>query len=234
MDCLRADFHCHVKLLAGGTFRGPQLKRRLNAAKHLGLDVLAVTEHIDTHDFWIIVESLMGLCQDSSGNLQWKGMRLLAGAEISIAEGGDILLVGSAEGLKKLENRLGRLIRGNFPRLNELLDASEDLGFLRIGAHPCRAGKELWKMGPLLKRLDALEINARELSEAGWVCRQAREAGISVVAGSDAHHWLQLGKVYNLIPARGGTDLGSIKEAIREKKTAWRRGRSLPYRFIRI
>lgn len=233
VECLKAEFHCHVKLLARGTFRGSQLIKRLNAAKHQGLDVLAVTEHIDVHDFWNIVEYIMRLCEDKSGNLTWKGMRLLTGAEVSIEEGGDILLIGSAKGLEKLETRLGRLSRGNFPCLNELLDASEDLGFLRIGAHPCRTGKVLWKMGPLLKRLDALEINARELSEAGWVYHQAKEAGVSVVAGSDAHHWLQLGKVYNLIPAWSGTDLEKIKEAIREKKTAWRRGSSLPYRFIR-
>ncbi|GBF34749.1 hypothetical protein DCCM_3869 [Desulfocucumis palustris] len=232
MDFLKAEFHCHVKLLAGGKFRRPQLIRRLNAAKGLGLDVLAVTEHMDAHDFWDIVECLIKLGLNGSGNLCWKGMRLLTGAEVTIAEGGDILLIGSAQGLKQLESRLGRLDGNNLPPFKDLLDASEDLGFLRIGAHPCRAKKVLWKMGPLLKRLDALEINAGELSKAGYVHHQAREAGVAVVAGSDAHHWLQLGRLYNIIPAGNGPDFEKIKRAVREKKTTWCRGGALHRRIL--
>lgn len=234
MDYLKADFHCHVKLMARGKFRRGQLERRINAARYLGLDLLAVTEHIDVRDFWDIVSCLQQLCGDKTGRLAWKGMRLLAGAEVSIYEGGDILLIGSAGGLKELENRLGRLSSGNLPQLRDLLDASEDLGFLRIGAHPCRPGKVLWKIGPLLKRLDALEINARELSEAGLVRRRAREAGLAVLAGSDAHHWLQLGRVYNLIPGSNEQDIGEIKNALAENKTSWQMDRPFPCRFLNI
>jgi hypothetical protein len=142
------------------------------------------------------------------------------------------LLIGSPDGLRQLEGRLGRLTGNNSPCLRELLDASEDLEFLRIGAHPCRTGKELWKMGPLLRRLDALEINAGELSQAGRVHRRAKENGLPVVAGSDAHHWLQLGRVYNLLPEGQGSDVKSIRKAVIEKKTSWRKESYFPCSFL--
>jgi len=227
MHLLKAEFHCHVKLFSHSIFRPVQLRRRLNWAKHIGLDVLAVTEHIDVPDFWKIYRCLENFCGNGSGGNQWRGVTVLTGAEVSIDEGGDILLIGSIEALKKLENRLGRLSAENFPFFKSLLDASEDLGFLRIGAHPCRPNKELWKMGALLKRLDALEINAGELSMSRWVLRQSRELNVPVLAGSDAHHWLQMGQVCNLLPLSGSFTTAELKQAIAEKKVVWHRENAL-------
>jgi len=222
MKILKADFHCHVKLFSHGRFRPAQLRRRLNWAARLGLDVQAVTEHFDVPDFWEIYSCLETLCGNGRGGLEWRGVTVLAGAEVSIDEGGDILLIGSIEALKGLEKRLGRLTAGNMPFFKDLLDASEDLGFLRIGAHPCRPDKELWKMGSLLKRLDALEINAGELSMARWVQRQAHQTNMAVLAGSDAHHWLQMGRVFNLLPFGGSFTIAELKRAVAERKVAWR------------
>lgn len=223
MNFLKADFHCHIKLFCRGNFRPSQLKRRLNWANRLGLDVLAVTEHIDTHDFWDICDCLESLCGNDSGILRWRDVIVLAGAEVSIKEEGDILLIGSTTALKELEKRLGRLCEGNYPFFKDLLDASQDLGFLRIGAHPCRRNKELWKIGSLLKRLDALEINAGELSSARLVQRQASRENMAVLAGSDAHHWLQMGRVFNLLPLSDGFTSAGLKQAVIGKKVVWRR-----------
>jgi len=228
MSFLKAELHCHVKLFSRRAFRPAQLQRRLNRARQLGLNVLAVTEHVDVPDFWEICKHLESLCTSASGSLNWKGLTVLTGAEVSVSEGGDILLIGSLEAIKELEGRLGRLSPWNSPSFKRLLDASEDLGFLRIGAHPCRPNKELWKMGTLLKRLDALEINAGELSEADWVQHQAKQLNLPVLAGSDAHHWLQIGRVFNLLPLSTGFTVADIKEALAQKKITWQKAGFLP------
>ncbi|MCL6448787.1 MAG: hypothetical protein K6U04_11660 [Armatimonadetes bacterium] len=234
MSFLKIELHCHVKLFGRGVFRPAQLRRRLNRARRLGLSALAVTEHFDVPDFWEICRHLELLCANGGGGLRWGEMAVLTGAEVTIEESGDILLVGSAGALQVLENRLGCRragipLSGIFPSCKDLLDASEDLGFLRIGAHPCRRGKELWKMGTLLRRLDALEINARELPLAGWVQHQAKQLGLSVVAGSDAHHWLQIGRLVNLLPEGCRLTAAGLKEALRQRQLTWQRSGGLPF-----
>ncbi|WP_151191729.1 PHP-associated domain-containing protein [Desulfotomaculum copahuensis] len=223
MHYLKAEFHCHVKLFSRRPFRPGQLRRRLEWARRTGLDVLAVTEHIDVSDFWEIYHCLESWCGHASGMFEWRGLIVLAGAEVSVAEGGDIIMIGSPAALKELEKRLGRLRPGRFPAFQTLMDASEDLGFLRTGAHPCRSSKELWKMGPLLKRLDALEVNATELSLAGHVLRKSAELNRPVLAGSDAHHWLQMGRVYNLLPFEGRFTLVELKQAVAQHRVTWQR-----------
>lgn len=218
---LKADFHCHVKLLGHWNFRPVQLLKRLKWARCIGLNMLAITEHIDSPDFWEINGHLESLCRDHAGNFSWKGLTVLTGAEVNIYESGHILLIGSLDALRELEKRLGRLDAGNLPFFKDLLDASEDLDFLRIGAHPCRANQELWKMGSLLKRLDALEINANELSMSKSVQRQSRQLNLPVLAGSDAHHWLQMGRVYNLLPFNGGYTVAELKRVIASGETVW-------------
>lgn len=220
---LKADFHCHVKLLGHWTFRPGQLLKRLNWARRVGLNVLAITEHIDLPDFWKIGRCLELLCRDDTGSFSWKGLTVLAGAEVNIYESGHILLIGSLDALREVEKRLGRLDAGNFPCFKDLLDASEDLDFLRIGAHPCRGHQTLWKMGSLLKRLDAMEINSKELSMAKWVQHRSGQLNLPVLAGSDAHHWLQMGRVYNLLPFNNSYTVDGLKRVIASGQAAWRR-----------
>ncbi|SFG11007.1 hypothetical protein SAMN05660649_00710 [Desulfotomaculum arcticum] len=218
---LRAELHTHVKIFINRKFSPEQLKKRLNWAKRIGLNVLAITEHLDLPDFWEIYDCLEELCSNGSGALQWEGTTVLAGTEVSIEEGGHILLIGSLETLKILEGRLGRVTLENAPDFKFLMDNTEDLNFVRIGAHPCRYGYELWKIGSQLKRLDALEINANELIMAKLVQRQAFDMKIPVLAGSDAHHWLQMGRVYNLLPLKRGFTIADLKQVVARYKVTW-------------
>lgn len=222
---LKADFHCHVKLLAQRPFQTAQLIKRLDWARRVGLDMLAITEHIDLPDYWEIYGRLETLCRDHSGCFSWKGLTVLTGAEVNIYESGHILLIGSLDAIRELEKRMGRLDARNSPFFKDLMDASEDLDFLRIGAHPCRFNHELWKMGSLLKRLDALEINANELFMSDWVSKRSVQLNLPVLAGSDAHHWLQIGRVYNLLPFsfNGSYTVSQLKRVITRGEAAWYR-----------
>lgn len=222
MDYLQADFHCHVKIFSSAPLKPGQLSKKLNWAMRLGLDVLAITEHIEDKDFWAISGGLESTCDGKEGVFYRPGLTVLTGAEVNIKEGGHILLIGCLNALKKMEKRLGRLDGTNTPCFKELMDASDDLGFLRIGAHPCRRRQELWPLGQQLKRLDALEINGRDLPTATMVKRQAGFLQIPVVAGSDAHHWLQMGRVNNYFNVPGALSIAAIKEAVAARRVKWR------------
>ncbi len=221
MRYLQADFHCHVKIFSSIPLKPGQLSKKLNWAMRLGLDILAVTEHIEDKDFWTITDGLEHICTGKEGVYHRPGLTVLTGAEVTIREGGHILLIGCLNALKELENRLGRLDGNNTPCFKDLMDAGDDLGFLRIGAHPCRRSQELWPLGLPIKRLDALEINGRNLPAATTVARQAGLLQMPVVAGSDAHHWLQMGRVYNHLPVNGALSIAAIKEAVAARKIRW-------------
>lgn len=225
---LKAEFHCHAKLLGQVPFKPVYLERRLNRARALGLDVLAITEHLEAPDYQEIYRCLEALCRNDSGTARWHGVTVLTGAEITISSGQDILLIGGTGYIKELVKRLG-FYPGNPPRFEELMDASEDLELLRVGAHPCRRGKCLWSLGPQLKRLDALEINASELSKASYVQEQAQQLGLPVLAGSDAHHWLQIGRVYNILPLHDRFTIPELKQTVLQRQSAWQKKNSFAF-----
>ena len=87
-----------------------------------------------------------------------------------------------------------------------LLGLSGDLRLVRIVAHPLRPRREIDRLGRhLLARFDGLEVNAKDLAMIGASAKAhlrnlAGGSGMYIVAGSDAHHPLQLGTVWNESP----------------------------------
>ncbi|NPV93026.1 MAG: hypothetical protein HPY50_19845 [Firmicutes bacterium] len=221
---LKAEIHCHVKIIGSLPFRPSQLERRLRRARGLGLDVLTLTEHIEVADYWDIYDCLESLCEKASGVLRWQGVTVMTGAEITLNSGQDILMLGSLDNIRELHRRLGRPRNADPPGFARLMDASDDLDLLRVGAHPCRRGKVLWGIGSPLKRLDALEVNANELSKAAYVQSQSESLGLPVLAGSDAHHWLQIGRVYNLLPTDQSFTIPELRQSLLQRKVSWQKG----------
>lgn len=221
---LKADFHCHVKLIASRRYHLSLLLTRLRFAKATGLHIQAITEHADVDDFWEIIASIeeINAKQAVHGDLL-----VLPGVEVPIREHGDVVLVGSFSALVEMERRLGRITLAKKPAFLDLMDATEDLNFLRIGAHPSRQGQVLWKLGEGLYRLDALEINSRELRSEEEVRRRASQMGIPVVSGSDAHLWPRVGAMYNTLPLGTREIAGNvnwpsvIKELLRNGQVAY-------------
>ena len=77
---------------------------------------------------------------------------------------------------------------------------------LKIGAHPFRIKTPLKHIDhDLLAQLDAFDLNATDIYRQGIEVREeveglAQELNLAVVAGSDTHHQLQYGSVYNVFP----------------------------------
>jgi hypothetical protein len=78
-----------------------------------------------------------------------------------------------------------------------------------------RPKKELGKFAAVdLRRLHALEVNGKDFGTELMLLAQARALGLPIVAGSDAHQWLQLGVRHSLVH----TDEISVRAVIKALK----------------
>ncbi len=214
MQGILAELHCHTQFFTWQLFSRRRLQNFLKRAQRRGLKLLAVTEHANIKSYWRVFEALEEI------NWRWKGLRVLPGTEITVREDGDLLVLGSPAGLRALKNAPGCWPAGDKrPRLDRLLDAAQDLDLMIIGAHPLRPGRNLAKLPhALLRKFDALEINALELEHIHDVSKLAATLGLPLVGGSDAHVSRQVGMVVNQVPAwvKGVKDL---REAVRRRQT---------------
>jgi len=89
---------------------------------------------------------------------------------------------------------------------------------IKIGAHPLRNDNPLGKLpDTLLKKLDFLELNGKDIKKSSCVFQLAERLDLPVVAGSDTHLWLQVGCVRNRLD-KDCTTVSQIKAALEEGK----------------
>ncbi len=205
-----AELHCHTQFFGWQHFSRRRLCSFLRRAQLRGVSLLAFTEHANIKSYW----KLFAFLEESAW--QWEGITILTGAEITVREGGDILVYGSPSSFKELPDRLGGWPEGwDRPPLERLLEAVEGLGLMKVGAHPLRPLQSLKSVPPeLLRRLDALEMNARETGSKQQVAAMATELGLPVIGGSDAHFSRHLGRVLNLLPG-WVHDAPTLRQAVR-------------------
>lgn len=187
------DLHCHIQLWGSQGFSERRLRQVLARAAACGLNVLAVTEHLTARSFWEIWNALV------RWDWSYAGLRVWSGTEVTVAEGADIVLLGSPEAVLRLGQRLASA--QGAPSLVDLLAAAADLSLLTIGAHPYRGAAVLPTFDPrLLARLTALELNGREPRHHTRVAALAERLGLPLVAGSDAHYLWGLGRAATEVP----------------------------------
>jgi hypothetical protein len=94
-----------------------------------------------------------------------------------------------------------------------------------------RRTKELGKFSSVdLRRLHALEINGKDFGTEIMLLVQARALGLPIVAGSDAHHWLQLGVRHTLMH----TDEIAVPTVIKTIKEGLTGFSTSPYTPLRV
>jgi hypothetical protein len=203
-------------------FDSRSLDRMEQMALKIGLDGVAVTEHFHGVGFWTIYDHLQATHPYEYG-LFWTGrLALIPGAEINIREGAHIIVLGDVSELRRLDRAFPTpLSHGYEPTLREFLDVTDDFDVVRVGAHMFRLGKELGKFTAAdLRRLHALEVNGKDFGTEVMLLAQARALGLPIVAGSDAHHWLQLGVRHTLVHTDELT-LRSVLKGVREGLTGF-------------
>ncbi|HEY4384410.1 MAG TPA: PHP-associated domain-containing protein, partial [Ktedonobacteraceae bacterium] len=149
------------------------------------------------------------------------GLKIFAGMEIDIQEGSHLLFTGHRQSIRELRQQLEEYVSDdNFIPVRELFERSESYNFLKIGAHPFRPSRPMYQLPEdILKRFDAFDLNGSDLFSKGIeqtraeVFEFAAKLGKPVVAGSDSHHPLQLGCVYNTLDQECGT-IDELRQAI--------------------
>ncbi|OZB60671.1 MAG: hypothetical protein B7X39_09345 [Lysobacterales bacterium 14-68-21] len=206
---LRGDLHAHTSASDGAD----SLEAMAAAAREAGLDYLAVTDHsrglpvahgLDEKRLLAQMEAIDRL------NERLRGIVLLKGIEVEILADGSLdlpdrvlgrldLVVGAVHSAFDLprEQQTARILRAmDHPHFSILAHPNGRLfgtrggcalDMERIVRHAAGRGCFL-ELNAQPDRLDLFDVQ----------CRQARDAGVAVAIGSDAHrgsdfHWLQLG-----------------------------------------
>jgi DNA polymerase (family 10) len=201
---LRGDLHAHTKATDGRN----TLREMALAARALGLEYLAITEHsrrvamahgLDPQRLARQIDEIDRLNEELAG-----GITLLKGIEVDILEDGTLDLPDSI--LARLDLVVGAVhSRFNLPRARqtERILAAMDSPYFTILAHPsgrlieAREPYEVDMLRIVRKakaRGIALELNSHpdRLDLTDTNCRMAKEEGVLVAISSDAHTTLDL------------------------------------------
>ena len=205
MVSMNIDFHTHVKLAKRVNFDPDFFHEVILNAKEAGLQALAMTEHFNTSRFYDIYEELDKRYEYKGNYYLVDGFKVFTGMEIDVKETGHILFIGHKKEILQTRDLLeAHTSEADFIALEELLEIGERFNFLKIGAHPLRSTTPLTQHSTdLLKRLDAFDLNGKDLYEHGVkemerdVLAFAELVNLPVVCGSDSHHPIHLGAVWN-------------------------------------
>ena len=218
----RIDTHSHPKISKHFEFSPTSVDKMVRQGRRVGLDALALTEHFHATRYWDIHDYLEATLPCEHGLFRADGLALIPGAEVNIREGAHVIVLGEVAELRRLDRAFPtRLSERYEPTLREFLDVTDDFDLVRIGAHMFRKQKELGKFSAVdLRRLHALEINGKDFGTEIMLLAQARALGLPIVAGSDAHHWLQVGVRHTLAHTDELT-LHAITKTIKEGLTGF-------------
>lgn len=186
------DFHVHEKTYSYDSEMA--LEDIIDQAKKIGLDAVCITDH----DSINIKEKAQKIGKE-------KNFLVLVGAEILTYEG-DILVFG-----------LDTLPKHKM-HADELVKLVINSGGICICAHPYRQnGRGMGNYAKFLKSISGIEgLNGNTPYHHNIkACRMARELGVPIIGGSDAHHLHQVGKYATFLPdgIRDENDLiGAVKK----------------------
>ena len=200
---LRGDLHCHTTESDGQE----DLETMARAARKLGHDYLAITEH--SHHLRVArglsADRLLAHCDAIDAlNERLRGIRLLKGLEVDILEDGSLDMPDAV--LAKLDICLGAIHSAfglSRKKQTERVIRAMDNPHFHILAHPtarligqrqaCRLDMEQ-VMDAALERGCYLELNAQpqRLDLNDVHCRMAKERGLKVAISTDAHSSGQL------------------------------------------
>ena len=196
---IRADLHVHSKVCNESTFSLQHFESTVERARHMGLSGFALTEHMHAPGYWNTLNELVRRYGYRDGHFALAdGFNVLTGAELTVAERVDVILIGGIDQLRQFDRSFVAMpSQGYLPRLDDVFDPAREAGLVMIAAHPTRQGKSTVEAGRgHLGLFDALEINGKDVAlrrVEPEIRRLAAHFDLPVVGGSDAHVWPQVG-----------------------------------------
>lgn len=221
---MNIDFHTHLKISKKSDFWPEYFQVMVREAKIAGLDAIALTEHFNTRNFLDLYNYLDAHFSYREDYYEVDGLKIFPGMEVDVKEIGHILLISHRESILSIYNELKpHLKKENFIPFADLMNLAESFETIKIGGHPFRSSTPLTQHEPdQLKRLDALDLNGKDLHSIGIqenyenIHCLADKLGLPVVAGSDTHQFLQYGSVMNKFDFDCST-ISELKTVIEKK-----------------
>jgi len=220
---MKMDFHTHIKISKKSNFDPGYFREMTREAKEAGLDAIALTEHFNTLNFLEVYDFLDAHYPYINDYYDVNGLKIFPGIEVDVKEVGHILLISRRESILAIYHNLKyHLDEENFIPFSDLMDLAESFETIKIGGHPFRPSTPLTQHKPFqLKRLDALDLNGKDLHSIGieenqkYVYGFAEELELPIVGGSDTHQFLQYGSIVNEFYGHYNT-INEVKRAIKD------------------
>lgn len=201
---MKMDFHVHGSLSSKLNFDPKFFHQMISRASLVGLDAIALTDHFDAWDYPKIHHFLAERFPYYGDCYLVNGIKVFPGIEVEVDEGPHLLVIGGREDIAIFYKRLaGRFEPDKLISAREYFVKQAGLNTLSIFAHPVRPNREFRLVHPsYYPGFHGLDLNARDLYLIGeevvsLVNLLSERYGIPVIAGSDTHHYLQLGSVVN-------------------------------------
>ena len=196
------DMHCHSKITKKADFSIVHFRKLVQCALRNRLDYLILTEHYNTLAFHDIYDSLDEHYTYDGFYYNAEGLRVIPGTEVDIKEGGHIILFGALEDVLAFRASFPeRIVKSDHLSFDELMERRVKHKLYATGAHPFRNGKQIGLnlSDQQLKKLDFLELNAKDYLKEKEMVGLAERLDMSIVGGSDTHYPLQIGTVRNVV-----------------------------------
>lgn len=216
------DFHTHGKLAKKLPFSTEYTEWLLREAHIAGLDAICLTEHFNTLQFDELYRYLMEKCKrDGDTLVTTEGLRIFAGMETDIAEGGHILTIGTPETILELNSRLEPYkAKGKFLPFASLMEVFSEYNVIIGAAHPYREGGHIPDIPvELLKTLCFVDLNGKDVANNREYFEEktgelARKLNIPMISGSDTHQAVQ----YGCVRTKFKHDINTVSELYEEMK----------------
>jgi len=230
---MHIDSRIHAAISKEIPFDLELFRRTADAARETGIGALALTDHSDCPNLRRVWQAMDHEYPYVGPHYMADGVRRLPGLEVKVTGGPHLLVIGDRKTVRAYQERLNHLINGSGACPAVLFfSLQRDLELLSIFAHPFRHRGDVCRIdAPVYARFDAIGLNGRDLSFPGVEIRArteivARIYGLPVVAGSDAHHYHQIGTVYKGLP-EAFTSIPHLKSMIADRRVRIRIDRAL-------
>ena len=200
---MNLDFHVHGILSKKLKFNEELFLQGIEFAKNNMLDGFVLCEHFNAVDIDSSFSFLENNFVYEKDRYDVNGFYVYTAMEVDIKYGGHVIVCGNREKIYKIKDYLNsHKKKADFIYFEELLDIAEENQCMTIGSHPYRENHKLYLQNEKnLKRLDALDLNSKDIYKHGLkktekqVQDLSNQLGIPYITGSDSHYPIMLGCV---------------------------------------
>lgn len=222
---MNLDFHVHGILSKKLNFDTELFISGINFAKNNGLDGFILCEHFNAVD----IDSTFSFLEDNftyeNDRYDVNGFYVYLGMEVDIRYGGHVIVCGTRQEIYRIKENLKDFKKkANFVPFEDLLDMADEGNCITIGSHPYRENHKLYLQSEKnLKRLDALDLNSKDIYKRGLTVVEkevedlSKSIGVPYVTGSDSHYPIMLGCVRTCFDDEIKS-INQLKEAIKNEK----------------